>query len=225
MPSIKASGLILLSLTFIIYRSEAQTNNPLINSGELIKNGLKLHDEKKYKEAIEEYLKINRSDTNYANALYELSYSYYADSQFDKSLEYAKLGLQQFPQKYSMFSMQAANALDDMKKSDESLKLYDSALILAPQSYLLYFNKGIVNYKLKNYDEAKKNMQKCLLINPYYSSAHYFLGNIYLFQGNLIPALLAYKTYLLIAPSGKYYVNVITTMGDISKYRTTYWTM
>ena len=195
----------------------AQENNPLINSGQLIDDGAKLHDEKKYKEAIEAYKKIDRSDTNYVHALYEISYSYYADSQFQKSLDYAKMGMKLFPQKYSMFSMQAANSLDDLKQPEEAIKLYDSALKRNPQGYLLHFNKGVLNYKMNKYEEAKKNMQQCLLINPYYSSAHYFLGSIYMNQGNLVPAMLAFKTYLLIAPTGRYYVNTITAMNNISK--------
>ena len=200
----------------VLYVS-AQTNNPLINSGELIRNGSKLHDEKKYKEALEEYKKVDRSDTNYVNALYELSFSAYADSQLERSLEYAKLGMKLFPHKYALFSVQAGNSLDDLERSEEAIRAYDSALKHSPQSYLLYFNKGVVNYKLKKYDEGKKNMQQCLLINPYYSSAHYFLGKMYLLQGNLVPSLLAFKTYLLMAPSGKYFSNTITAMSSIAK--------
>src|SRR5262249_35809447 len=61
----------------------AQENNPLINSGEIIKEAVKLHDEGKYKEAISLYKKINRSDTNYVFAMYELALSYSADSQYN----------------------------------------------------------------------------------------------------------------------------------------------
>ncbi|MFT3908851.1 MAG: tetratricopeptide repeat protein [Ferruginibacter sp.] len=208
---------ILLVLPFSFFHATAQTNNPLINSGEVIQEGTKLHDDKKYKEAIEEYQKVDRSDTNYINALYELSYSCYSDSQFAKSIEYAKLGMKLFPQKYAAYSMQAANSLDDLNKNEEALQLYDEGLKKNPQSSLLYFNKGVVNFKLKKYDEAKKYMQQCLLINPYYSSAHYFLGKVYQLQGNLVAALLAFKTYLLIAPSGRYFSNIITSMSSIAK--------
>ena len=195
----------------------AQENNKLINSGIVIEEGSRLHDEKKYKEAIEEYKKVDRSDTNYVNALYELSYSYYADSQFLKSLECAEMGLKLFPNKYSMFCMQAANCLDDLNRPDEAITFYDNGLKKNPNDYLLHFNKGLLNYKLKKYDEAKLNLQNCLLINPYYSSAHYFLGSCYMNQGNLVAALLAYKTYLLTAPSGRYFSNTVTYLSNISK--------
>jgi antitoxin component YwqK of YwqJK toxin-antitoxin module len=204
-------------LLLCFFYSNAQTNNQLINSGEIIEKGTKLHDEKKYKEAIEEYQKIDRSDTNYINALYELSFSCYSDSQFTKSIDYAKLGMNLFPEKYSEYSMQAANSLDEMNRNEEALQLYGESLKKNPQSSILYFNKAVVNFKLKKYDEAKKDMQQCLLINPYYASAHYFLGKIYMQQGNLVAALLAFKTYLLLAPTGKYFVNVINAISSIAK--------
>ena len=44
--------------------SIAQENNPLINSAEAIKAGIKLYDEDKYKEAFKEYQKVKSGDTN-----------------------------------------------------------------------------------------------------------------------------------------------------------------
>lgn len=195
----------------------AQNKNPLINSGEVIAKGISLHDAKDYKGAIDEYVKVNRSDTNYAEALYELSYSCYADSQLERSAEYAKLGMSLFPVKYSQFSMQAANSLDDLGKDDEAITLYDSALKRNTNQSLLYFNRGLVKYRQEKFEEAKRDFQQCLLINPYYQSAHYFIAKTYMLQGNLVPAMLAFKTYLLIAPDGRYFTNTITALADISK--------
>jgi antitoxin component YwqK of YwqJK toxin-antitoxin module len=206
---------ILLFISFS-FTAIAQQNNPLINSGELLKKGQDLHDNSKYKEAITTYSQINRSDTNYSDALYELSMSCYADSQMQKALDYAKEGLRLFPQDFTRFSMQAANALDDMNKSDEALAVYDAAIAKDPQSYILYFNKGITLYRLKKEEDAKPLFQQSLLINPYNASPHYFMGNIYLHQGNLVAALLAYKTYLLVAPKGKYVSNIISQLGKIA---------
>ena len=60
---------------FLIFACPAallsQKTNPLINSGELLEKGNKLHEEGKYKEAIEAYSQISRSDTNYSSALYD----------------------------------------------------------------------------------------------------------------------------------------------------------
>ena len=90
---------VLFSLLFVfIISATAQDNNPLINSGELLKKGADLHDQKKYKEAIALYKQINRSDSNYSSALYELSMSCEADSQYEACRQYAMERLSLFPE-------------------------------------------------------------------------------------------------------------------------------
>ena len=57
--------LLVLSI-FLAYftTSSAQENNPLINSGAIIEQAIKLHENGKYKDAIEQFKKVNRSETN-----------------------------------------------------------------------------------------------------------------------------------------------------------------
>jgi hypothetical protein len=57
-----------LVFVFIYQISLAQNTPELINSGDLIAQGTKLSDDGKYKEAIQLYSKISRSDTNYSAA-------------------------------------------------------------------------------------------------------------------------------------------------------------
>jgi uncharacterized protein len=213
----KLSITLVCLLSFFSFSAFAQQDHPLINSGDLLKKGGDLNDKKQYKDAIELFRQINRSDTNYADALFALSVSCQADSQLEAAHRYAMLGLKEFPELYPKFSMQAANVLDDMEKPEEAMKLYDEGLKRDPQSYILYFNKGVTYLRMKNDADAKVNFERCLLISPYYTSAHYFLGNIYMREGNLVPAILAYQTYLLINPSGKYMNNCVTNLSAISK--------
>ena len=213
----KGISLLFIINLFFVTQVFSQQKNELINSGELLKKGNELHDKEEYKKAIDLYRQINRSDTNYSNALYELSFSSFMDKQLDASLKYAELGIKLFPEDLSKFSVQSANALDELGKSEEAIKVYDKALAINPHAYLLHFNKAVTLIKLKKDIEAKKELQNCLLISPYYSSAHYFLGTLYFEEGNLIPALLAYKTYLLIAPSVKYFKDAVTNLNAIAK--------
>ena len=199
------------------FTSFAQTNNPLINSGDIIKRADALSDDGKYKDAIDLYKQISRSDSNYVDALYELSSSCYSDSEMEASYKYAKMGADLFPERFTKFVMQEANALDAMKKPEEAVVLYDQVLAKDPQSAITYFNKSISLIAQQKEEEAKVCLEKCLLINPYYKSAHYFLGKIFLKEGKLIPAMLAFKTYMLVAPSGKYAVATVGLMSDIAK--------
>jgi antitoxin component YwqK of YwqJK toxin-antitoxin module/Tfp pilus assembly protein PilF len=195
----------------------AQQTPPLINSGELLREGYNLYKNENYKEALKKYHQINRSDTNYAKALHEIANAYYADSQYNEAIATAQLGLKLFPEKFSDFSMIIANTYDNGGKMDEAIKVYDEAIQATPQFYLLYFNRGICNIRKEDYAAAKADLQKALLINPYFSQSHYFMGNLYFLEGSMVPAILSYSSYLMIAPEGKYKSNAIQLLSQISK--------
>jgi len=218
----KRSGLLIFQVfaIFILFTSVeavSQENNPLINSGELIKKGIDLHEQGKYKEAIDVYVQIPRSDTNYSTALYELSFSAYSNGQADSAKRYAETGLKLFPDRADEFYLQIANSLDYLGKPEEALSVYEKAITLYPNQYNLYFNEGLALRTLKRTEEAKAAFQKCLLINSIQPSSHYYLGEIYLKEGNLIPAMLAFQTYLLASPSGRYLKNSVDYLTAISK--------
>jgi len=151
---------------FVFSYSIAQHATPLINSGKVLDEGRKLHDNKKYKDAIALYKTVPRSDTNYAAVLHELSLSNYKDSNFAESKKYARLGLELFPYKVNDWYNLLANALDEEGKVDEAQKMYDSVLMLNPNDYVTLYNKGLSFYK-KSVSQKRKltfNVQ-CSLIH------------------------------------------------------------
>jgi len=200
-----------------IFSLSAQENNPLINSAEYIKNAIELHDQKKYKDAISIYRKIDRSDTNYYQVVYELAYSLSADSQMTEALNMCLVGLQKpnsyWPQLYTLYG----NLLDDAGQTERALRVYDSGIALYPAFTSLRLNKGTTYLVLKKYKEAEAIFKECILINPYESSAHYKLGVSAMAQGKVIEAFLSYISYMLLQPTGKFQQAGIAQMNNISK--------
>ncbi len=195
----------------------AQENNPLINSSEWIQKGIELHEQGKYKEAISSYSRIDRSDTNYYRALYEMAYSLSADSQITKAVELCVAGLKKpnsyWPQLYTLYG----NLLDDAGQPEKALRIYDTAIALYPAFTSLRLNKGTTYLILKKYAEAEVVLKECILINPYESSAHYKLGLTAIAQGKIIEAFLSYLNYMLLQPTGKFQQPCITQMSNICK--------
>ncbi|HNH22243.1 MAG TPA: hypothetical protein PLY26_08875, partial [Ferruginibacter sp.] len=62
--------LLLLSTTCSIAQRELK--NPLIDSKQVLEKGSELFQDGKFKEAIEEYMKVPVSDTNYSDVVKEL---------------------------------------------------------------------------------------------------------------------------------------------------------
>ena len=194
-----------------------QKDNLFINSGDLISQGTKLQDEGKNSEAIRLYQQIPRSDTGYADALYWLSYTCSADSQHAAAIDYAFEGMRLFPHLKKKYIPVAATVYEKMGKPADAVSLYSSAIVENPHSASLYLDRGITHYRAKNMVAASKDIEMSLLIDPYYSPAHFFRGTLYAAEGKLVPAVLAFKTYLLIDPGGKYYRAVINTLSAIAR--------
>lgn len=198
-------------------RAAAQQHNPLINSGELIKEGIALHDKEKYKEAIAVYARIPASDTNYYLALYEMALSQWQDSQYVAAVQSARLGLSKENDKWPDFYTVYGNATDDMGQPEQAIRIYDSALRLYPAFADLYLNKGTTQLKLERYDDAIATLQQCLLLNPYLPGAHYKLGLCAFRKGLLVQAMLSEINCLLLQPNGRWKSGAITLLSNISK--------
>lgn len=214
----KHLNLVLLMLVACIQTSLAQKIE-LINSGEIIKNAIALNDSGLYKQALAEYNKVSRSDTNYVRSLYERALTCQADSQYTLAIKYAQeaLALKEDrdyePELYNVYG----NSLDDMGKPEEAIKVFDAGIAKYPAYSLLYFNKGVAFTVLKRYPDAEVWFQKTLMVSPYMYSAHYQLGLAALHQGKLMQSFLSALAYLLVNPEGKYYSKSLALLNSISK--------
>lgn len=210
----------LLLSGFLQLHAQRELLNPLIDSKEIIQNGVALNDSGKYKEAIAEYLKVPSSDTGYADVLHELILSYYNDSNFVEAEKYGNKALALYPEKSTDWYNLLANVYDDTHRSELALRAYDTILAQSPYSYITYFNKGISLLRQEKYDDAQVNFEKCVLLNPYYSSAHYFLGQLQLLKGNLVQAMLSFTTNLMVVPDNRYEKKSINQISSIAEINT-----
>jgi uncharacterized protein len=205
-----------LTLFLLCLLSKSQKNG-LINSAELLQESGKLNEAGKHKEALKVLSEISRSDTNYHTALYEKAYTCYVDSSYENCIRFAEDGLIRFPSQAPDWYNILANAYDELGNHEKALSLYDSMLLKFKNNPQGWFNKGITLYKMKNLVDAKKFFQQCILVNPYYSSAHYFLGVIATEEGRLPEAMMSFATYLVLNPDGRYHTNIIKAFTGVAK--------
>ncbi len=189
-----------------------------VNSGGVIKKAQNLYDSSKYKVALTELNRINRSDTNYVYALYLKALNCEADSQYSPGVKYCREGLALKTQREyepDLFNTYG-NTLDDNKEYDAAIRIFDEGISKYPSYALLYFNKGIVFMHQSKFADAEAWFKKALFINPYMYSAHYQLAYVALLQGKIIPGTLGLMGYLLMNPEGRYSANAIKLLSEIS---------
>lgn len=209
-----------ITSVFSLY-AQRELSNPLIDSKEIITKGAALHNQGKYKEAIAEYMKVPEGDTAYSDVLYEMILSNYKDSSYAVAEKLVQKGFSMFPERSSDWYGLLADIYDDTKREQEALKVYDTVLAQKPYNYITWFNRGISHFRLSKLDEAATDFQRCIIINPYYSSAHYFLGRISLLKGNLTQAMMSFACNLLVTPGNNYYKYSVGYLNSISEVNNT----
>ncbi|HEU4716527.1 MAG TPA: tetratricopeptide repeat protein, partial [Bacteroidia bacterium] len=203
--------LLLLLPAFVM----GQQNAELVNSGQLLFEGNLYYYLGKYGKAEETFKRVGRNDTNYAVITRDLARTYSDDDEDSLCLMTCVKGLDL----HSVYDVDFYNymgiSLKEMNRYDSALKVYDKAIGLFPYAHLLYYNKGMVYYKQKNYVEAQKWFQEAVRINPYYSQSHFMLGKSCAEQGRIIPAVLSFEYFLMVDPSSDKAPKVVTTIEDL----------
>ena len=189
------------SLLFFVFL--LLTANTLLGQDEvtdLVKEGIALHDEGKYDEAIAIYEKALALDPKSALVHYELGYSYYAKGDYQKALKYTDFVLKQGDQFVLDCYILKGNALDNMGKGKKAIKVYEKALEQFPEEYLLSYNLALSLYNQRILDQAEENLVNAIYSNLAHSSSHVLLAQIQIEKGERIPAVLSLFFFLLVEP-------------------------
>lgn len=166
-----------------------------------IENGVALHDEGKYKQAISQYekaLKINKKST-LAHA--EIAYSYIGLNDAKKALKHVNLAFKgDAPDSFPMIYVLKGNVLDNMSKTKQAIKIYKQGIAKHPDMHMLYFNIGITHKRAGATTKAKNAFITAISKNYSHASSHYYLGKLMEDENEKVPAMLAYYFFLLLEP-------------------------
>lgn len=181
---------------------------------EYLSKGIEAHDKENYRTAIDNYLKIKEGDTAYYLATYELGLSYVHFEKPDSAIYYLKKGLKRKSEYHRDMMILLGQAYDSNKEYENALKTFDEGIKIYPNSYKLYFERGICYYMQKKYDLAVSDFQKSILLNPYFASAHMRLAEILLKNDQLVPGTLSTMNFLLLEPGTERSQNAIVRLEN-----------
>lgn len=195
----------------------AQQPLKLINSGEVIKEGIKLHDKSEFKKAIAQYRQVPEGDTNYMVAVNELVLSYMSDSNFRAARDLARKALMGPPHAYRReLMLLLGHTYDYMGKPDSAIMCYDSLIRMNPYDNQPLYEKGATYMTQKKYDKAVEYFQRSLLLNPYHFRSHYQLGNMLALMGRFTEAYLALSSSLFITDDANAAQGAIFSLSTIA---------
>jgi Tfp pilus assembly protein PilF len=182
---------------------------------EKINEGIRLHDQGLYHDAIKLYEEALVINPDNVWALYEIAFSYSSLGNYDLSLDYALRALEYNSHLIGEISILAANILDYKGKPKQALELYQKAVTYQPDNHMLYYNMGITYYGLKKLDEAQTNFIKALELNQNHPSSHFALARIYMDKGEQIPSILLLYRFLILEPKTQRSVTAINHLNTV----------
>jgi len=210
-----------LSLLFILYfipAAHCQTDPPfqLVNSGKVLEEGPKLHDEAKYKEAIDLYLTVPANDTNYSYILEEMALSYLASGDSIKAIETCKKALALEPENQMSLYQTLGNAYETADSVDKAFETYKKGSAIFPYNNKFYFEMGITYARHHNDTAALRCFSKSVMMNPYHASSHLQLAQLAARNNRFTEALLSYQMFLLLENKSNRSVSALITVENIA---------
>jgi tetratricopeptide (TPR) repeat protein len=168
-----------------------------------IEEGVNLHDEGKYAEAIkkfEEALKANPKD---ATANYEMANTLIALQEYEKAIKFADKVIAGKSKLMGEAYTLKGTAYDMLKKPKKAIDTYMNGIKNAPDAQLLYFNLGVTYMGIKEYDEAEKALINSIKRNQSHASSHLILGYVCSEKKSKVKSLLALYNFLILEPKSK----------------------
>ncbi|WP_294079716.1 tetratricopeptide repeat protein [Proteiniphilum sp. UBA5384] len=207
----------ILAISSILLFSYGQS----INAEELIHEGVELHDEGKYKEAIAKYNEALKLDPKSIQATYEMSLSYLALQDYQNASEYSTTVINSNDKKLSSGAYAVkSEALAGMDKVDDAITLLLEGLKKNGDEYLLHFNLALNYYNKGNIDETLEHVKKAIDLDKSHSGA--FLLNAYALNDNglWVQSLLSFQMFLLLEPDSKRSKNAFEEILHIMRIKT-----
>ena len=143
--------------------------NPALE--ELIQEGVELHDEGEYEEAIDRYLEVLDMDSTSMLAIYELSLSYLALKDFENAVEYSTRVIDSGHEQLATGAYAVkSEALAELDQVDDAIELLSEGLKIHGEGYILHFNMALNYYKKGDTDKAFDHV-KCHRLRQTHSGA------------------------------------------------------
>ncbi len=194
-------GLAALMLLIISHSPKAQDSTAYIDSKEIIRKGIQLHDEEDFDRALSYYRMVSPSDTNYAWSLSEQVLTLTFQKKYEEAIVLGKEGLGLSSEYKASLYDKLGTAYDYHEEVAKALEIYRAGVEAYPYYKPLLYNYGVTLKKNGDYKEAQELFIRRLQLDPFHAASHFQLAELSILQGFRTKAMLSYMMYLAIRPS------------------------
>lgn len=184
-----------------------------------VHEGVELHDKGDYKKAIKKYDEALKLDKDNLTAMAEKAMSMNALGQLEESAALCQDiiekhdGAKEAPMVYVTYG----NDMDQLKRPEASLRVYNKGISVLPDMYMLHFNKGITLWGMDSTNSALRALERSASLNPYHPGTQNAIARILGTQKKSIPSTLAFCRFFMLEPeSDRAKQNLSLLMKDMS---------
>ncbi|HPB58226.1 MAG TPA: hypothetical protein PLL49_06945 [Bacteroidales bacterium] len=194
--------IVIMILSSVISYGQKTKQLKQINSQSIIEEGVRLHDQGKYDEAIQLYKQIPISDSLYILAQYEIAYANFVNEKYKEALMVAEPLRRKYDDHVRMSSIYAliGSSYLNLKVYDQGIEVVNEGLTYLPYSVRLYLTLGTLYSGKEAYKEAELAFKNALFCTPSSQITHFRLGEVFIQQGRTIPAILALNYAVFLNP-------------------------
>lgn len=173
-------------------------------SGDLIKQGIALHNQGKYDDAIAKYNEALKLDPNNEYGHYELAFSLYAENKYDDAIPHLEISVKSANKNLSVASYSLLGTIyDNNKQGKKAIEIYKKAIEIDPDYPQIYYNLGITYSRNQMYPEAEASAIEAIKHDQKNASSQRLYALVCFHENKRANALLGLCSFLLLEPTGQ----------------------
>lgn len=169
----------------------------------LVKEGVRLHDEGRFDDAIARYKRALELEPEDSEAHYELANTYLASGRYALCEETARRGLRKPGRLEGPLYGMIASCLSSDGKPDQALKVFKEGLAKHPDDVTLNFNIAVTLATQGKAQEAIPHLEKVIAARPLYGSPYFLSGEIFANQDRPVEGLFFFMRFVSLDPDSK----------------------
>jgi len=173
------------------------------SNNDLIKQGVELHNQGKYAEAIDKFTEALKNDPENEYANYEVAFSLYASKKPKDAIPHLQKVVKSSNTSLSVTAYSLlASIYDEDNQSQKAIETYNQAIKINPDYPQIYYNLGIAYFRNKQYTEAENSAIEAIKHNPKNAGSQRLYALVTFHQNKRASALLGFCSFLLLEPTG-----------------------
>lgn len=173
------------------------------NTNDLIKQGVDLHNQGNYTEAINKFTEALKTDPDNDYANYEISLSLYYIKRPDDAIPHLEKAVKSQKKDLAVASYSLlASIYDEKKQSAKAVDIYKEAIKINPDYPQIFYNLGIVYSRMQQYPDAENAAIEAIKHNPKNASSLRLYALVCFHENKRANALMGLCSFILAEPTG-----------------------